>query len=134
MRSNFNKLIESFGYMTCLTVCKFHDFLVMRSMYDNEKTPSLRKSLTFQDKAVFKPKCFFLLENKQIVTHLPIVFKLPVLISSLLLQAIHFVKMTLIAFGSFLRYINGHNIFFKIMLVKLFGNIFTLLDQPVKTI
>lgn len=77
---------------------------------------------------------FSLLENKQIVIHLPTVFQLPVLISSLLLQVINFVKMSLIPFGSFLEYINDHNLFFKNIEVELFGKFFTLLDQPVKMI
>lgn len=31
-------LIGSFGYMICLTVSNFHEFLIIRSMLDNEKT------------------------------------------------------------------------------------------------
>lgn len=36
------KLIESFGYVICLNVSKFIEFLNKRSISDNEKTPSLR--------------------------------------------------------------------------------------------
>lgn len=32
--------------MIHLTVSKFYEFLVIRSIYDNEKTPSLKKSVT----------------------------------------------------------------------------------------
>lgn len=35
------ELIELFGYMICLIVSKFHKYLNVNSMPDNEKTPSL---------------------------------------------------------------------------------------------
>lgn len=36
-------LIESFDYMICLSVSKFYEFLKIRSMSDNENTPSLNQ-------------------------------------------------------------------------------------------
>ena len=53
-RSNLIKLIKSyaFGYMIRLTVSKFHEFLIIRNLFDNEKTPSLigwiRKIIAFR--------------------------------------------------------------------------------------
>lgn len=35
------KLIEPFGNMICLTMSNFHEFPIIRSMFDNEKTTSL---------------------------------------------------------------------------------------------
>lgn len=42
------KLIESFGYMICLTMSKFYEFLIIRRMSDNEKTPSLTPTQSFK--------------------------------------------------------------------------------------
>lgn len=43
--SNLLKLIHSFRYMICLTVSKFHDFLNIRSMSDNDNEKTFLKGI-----------------------------------------------------------------------------------------